>query len=429
MRNAVLVALLCMPMALRGQPQPPLSIDLADALKRATAYNAQFLAAGISVSLAREEKVQAKAALLPNVEAVNGYTYTQGNGTPEGVFVSNNGVHVYDEQAVIHAEVYSFAKRAEYRRAIAAEAAARARQDIARRGLVATVITGYYGVVTAQRRLVNAQRSLDEARNFEDITRKQEQGGEAARADVVKAQLTRTQRERELTEAMSNVEKSRLALAVIIFEDFNQAFTVLDDLQVAAPVTTVPEIQQQAIANSPDLRAAQSSIQQASHAITAARAGYLPTFNIDYFYGIDAHQYAVRDPEGHRNLGNVVQGTITIPVWNWGATGSKIRQAQLQRQQAELDLRFAQRQIAANTNTFYQEAQIARVQIESLRTSASLAEESLRLTLLRYQAGEATALEVVDSQSTAADARNAYDDGLARYRLAQGNIEILTGRY
>jgi len=291
------------------------------------------------------------------------------------------------------------------------------------------VITSYYGLVTAQRRMINAQRSLDDARAFEDITRKQEQGGEAARADVVKAQITRTQRERELAEAQANVEKARLALAVIIFQDLNQPFTVVDDLQPDAPVTPVPEIQKQALANSPDIRAAQSSMQQASFGVTVARAGYLPTFSVDYFYGIDAHEYAVRDPEGHRNLGSAVQGTITVPVWNWGATGSKIRQAQLQRQQAELDLRFAQRQIEANTNTYYLEAQTARVQIESLRASAGLAEESLRLTLLRYQAGEATALEVVDSQSTAADARNAYDDGLARYRLAQGNIEILTGRY
>ena len=44
-----------------------------------------------------------------------------------------------------------------------------------------------------------------------------------------------------------------------------------------------------------------------------------------------------------------------------------------------------------------------------------LAAESLRLTLLRYQAGEATALEVVDAQNTVNAARNAYDDGLARY--------------
>jgi len=429
MRNALLVAVLCAPIALRGQPAPPLSIDLADALNRARAYNPQFQGAGIAASIAREEKVQAKAALFPTVEAVNGVLYTQGNGTPEGVFVSNNGVHVYDEQAAVHAEVFSFGKQAAYRQAIVAEAAGRARLDIARRGLAATVITSYYGLVTAQRHLVNARRSLDEARNFEDITRKLEQGGEAARADVVKAQFTRTQRERELAEAQTNVDKARLAVAVLIFQDLDQPFSVVDDLQPDTPVTASQEIRQQAVASSPDIRAAQSTIQQATFGIKAARAGFLPTFSIDYFYGIDAHEYAVRDPDGHRNLGNVVQATVTVPVWNWGATRSKVRQAELQRQQAELDLRFAQRQIDANTNAYYIEAQAARTQIESLRGSVDLADESLRLTLLRYQAGEATALEVVDSQSTATDARNAYDDGLARYRLAQGNIEILTGRY
>jgi outer membrane protein TolC len=419
-------------MLLRGQPAAgaaPLSIDLVGALTRARAYSPQFLAAGIAASLAREDKVQAKAALFPTLQALNGVTYTQGNGTPEGIFVSNNGVHVYDEQATVHAEVFSFGKQADYRRTIAAEAAARARQEIARRGLAATVITSYYGLVTAQRHLVNARRNLEDARNFEDITRKQEQGGEAARADVVKAQLTRTQRERELAEAQTNVEKAKLALAVLIFQDLDQAFAVVDDLQAETPITAPPEIRQQAVASSPDIRAAQSNMQQAGFGIKAARAGYLPTFTIDYFYGIDAHQYSTHDPEGHRYLGNVVQGTVTVPVWNWGSTRSKVRQAELQRQQAELDLRFAQRLIDANTSAYYLEAQAARAQIQLLRTSADLAEESLRLTLLRYQAGEATALEVVDAQSTAGDARNAYDDGLARYRLAQGNIEILTGRY
>jgi outer membrane protein TolC len=53
--------------------------------------------------------------------------------------------------------------------------------------------------------------------------------------------------------------------------------------------------------------------------------------------------------------------------------------------------------------------------------------ESLRLTLLRYQAGEATALEVVDAQTTLTQARNAFDDGLVRYRLAITNLQTLTG--
>ncbi len=49
-----------------------------------------------------------------------------------------------------------------------------------------------------------------------------------------------------------------------------------------------------------------------------------------------------------------------------------------------------------------------------------LSVKSLRLTLLRYQAGEAAALEVVDAQTTVTQARNAYDDGLVRYQSRAG---------
>jgi outer membrane protein TolC len=59
----------------------------------------------------------------------------------------------------------------------------------------------------------------------------------------------------------------------------------------------------------------------------------------------------------------------------------------------------------------------------------NLAAESLRLTLLRYQAGEATALEVVDAQNTASLARIAFDDGLLRYRVALANLQVLTGAF
>jgi outer membrane protein TolC len=53
----------------------------------------------------------------------------------------------------------------------------------------------------------------------------------------------------------------------------------------------------------------------------------------------------------------------------------------------------------------------------------------VRLTLLRYQAGEATALEVVDAESTLAQARNAYDDGQARFRLALAELQTMTGNF
>jgi len=53
----------------------------------------------------------------------------------------------------------------------------------------------------------------------------------------------------------------------------------------------------------------------------------------------------------------------------------------------------------------------------------------LRLTNLRYQAGEATALEVVDAQNTLTAARNAYYDGQTRYHVAIANLQTLTGAF
>ena len=79
--------------------------------------------------------------------------------------------------------------------------------------------------------------------------------------------------------------------------------------------------------------------------------------------------------------------------------------------------------------TFYDEAQTARAELESLNQSAELAAESLRLTTLRYQAGEATVLEVVDAQNTLTLARNAFNDGQVAVRVALANLQTLTGNF
>ncbi len=417
------------PQFTQGAAGEPVSLDLAGALGRARNYNQQFMQAFIAAGLAREDRVQAKAALLPNISVLNQYIYTQGNGTPSGVFVANDGVHIYNEQAVVHAELFSFAKRADYQRLMAAEAAARARQDIAARGLAATVVQNYYGLIVAQRHEVNARRSVEEARSFLDITQKQERGGEVARADVIKAQLQFQQRQRDLVDAETNKAKARMALGVVLFPDLSQQFNIADDLRADTPLPTMEEIRSMAMSNSPEVRGAEASMKQAEAGIRFAKAAYYPTLVLDYFYGFDANVFNIRGPDDRHNLGSVVQGTVAVPVWNWGSTRSKVRQAELQRQQAQFDLTFAQRGLQSNLNAFYLEAQASRSQLDSLRSSLDLSTESLRLTVLRYTAGEATALEVADAQTTLALARNAYDDGLARYRAALASIEILTGRF
>ncbi|HJT70147.1 MAG TPA: TolC family protein, partial [Terriglobales bacterium] len=134
-------------------------------------------------------------------------------------------------------------------------------------------------------------------------------------------------------------------------------------------------------------------------------------------------------PRPVRNLGYSAVATLEIPIWNWGASRSKVKAAGLERVQAKTELSFAQRKMAADLKTFFSEAQIARSELESLRHSADLAAESLRLTTLRYQAGEATVLEVVDAQNTLTTAQNALGDGQVRYRVAVANLQTLTGTF
>ena len=408
-------------------PQGPVSLTLQGALNTARAYSQQFQAAVIAALSAHEDLVQARAALLPTLTYFNQYIYTQGNGTPSGVFVANDGVHVYNSQANLHGELFSVTNLATYRRAMFAQAATQAKQEIAQRGLVATIVGAYYGVVAAQRHLTNAEKSLGEAQQFLDITQKQERGGEAAHADVVKAELNVEQRKRDLQDAQLNLEKARLSLGVMLFPNLEQQFTVEDDLTTTPELPTLPQVQSEAMSRSPDVRAATASLKAANYGITAARGAYYPSLVFDYWYGIDANVFAVRGPEDRKNLGSVAQGTVNIPVWNWGATRSRVRQAELQQRQAQADLMFAQRTLESNISSFYLEAQTALAQLTSLRHSAVLAAESLRLTILRYQAGEATALEVSDAQTTLAAARNAYDDGLTRYRVALAGLQTLTG--
>lgn len=406
--------------------QAPLTLTLQDALARARSNSVQFQAALTDQGVAHEDKVQARAGLLPSVNYNTQFIYTEPNGTPSGVFIANNTVHEYVSQGNLH-QVVGYGNYADYRKARALEAVARAKAEVAKRGLVVTVVQGYYGLIAAQRKYANVQQAANEAQQFLTLSKKLENGGEVAHADVIKAQIQSNDRQRDLREAQLAMDKARLDLAVILFPDFNLNFTLVDDAQLAPPLASFEEFVKAAQSRNPDVRASTASFQAARFEVSSAQSAYFPTLTLDYFYGIDAPHFAVHEPDGVRNLGYAVTATLNIPVWNWGATRSKVVQANLRQKQAQRELSMAQRKLQADMREMYAEAQAARDELELLKNSADLAAESLRLTLLRYQGGESTVLEVVDAQNTLTQARNAFSDGAVRARTAVANLQTLTG--
>lgn len=381
----------------------------------------------MQLGLAREDRVQARAALLPGVDYNNSFLYTQGNGTASGRFIANNGVHEYISQGAVQ-QTFGAGQVADYRRTSAAQALARAKVEIAARGLTVAVVQAYYGVQAAQERVVTTQAASNEAQRFLEMSRQLEQGGEVAHSDVIKAQIQANDQQRAVQEAKLAAENARLNLAVLLFPNFFQDFALVDDLAVAPALPPMTDVAQMAQKNNPELAAAFAALDVANHEVAVARAGHLPSLALDYFYGIDANHFAV-NTDGFRNLGYGATATLNIPVWHWGAIESKVKQAELQQHQAKVELSAAQRQAVADLQSFYAEAETARGQLDILRSSTDLAADSLRLTTLRYQAGEATALEVVDAQNTLTQARNNYRDGQARYHVAIANLETLTGSF
>jgi len=438
----VSTGLLCVACGLRAQVAPApastpasspqnsasVALTLADAIARARLNSPQFQAALTELGMAREGRVQARAALLPSVNYANSFIYTQPNGTPSGVFIASNGPHEYISQGVAH-EVFGSASLADYQRAKAAHALAQARAEIAARGLVVTVVQAFYGLLAAEERTVSTAQASGEAQHFLDLSKKLELGGEVAHADVVKAQIQANEQQRQLQDAKLAEENARLALAVLVFPNFFQDFTLVNDLAEAPALPALADVQEMAKKNNAELHAAFAALEVADKELAVARGGHLPTLTVDWLYGIDANQFATYDRNGFRNLGYGAVASLNIPVFSWGATQSKVKQAELQRHQAQVELSAAQRQALADLQSFYAEAQTARGQVDILRSSADLAAESLRLTNLRYQAGEALALEVVDAQNTLTAARNAWHDGEARYHLAIANLQTLTGAF
>jgi outer membrane protein TolC len=412
-----------------SEASAPVQLTLRAALDLARKNSTQWQAATTEAAVAHEDRNIARAGLLPGVNFNTSALYTEANSAGGVKYIANNAPHEYISQGNVHQQL-DLAALASYRSTAALAAAAKARKEVAVRGLVVTVVQDYFAVAAAEQKLSAARRTSEDGYSFFQLTQNLEKGGEVAHADVIKAELQMQERHRQLQEAQLALLNARLELSVLLFPDFNDNFQTSDDLHANVPLPQRDAFEAAAGQENPEIRAALANAQAANHDVEAARAGYLPSISLDYFYGIDAPNYAVNSVTSDRkvnNLGSSALASLNLPVWNWGATQSRVRQAELKRDLAKKELSFAQRKLLAEMRSLYSEAQTSLNELSGLQRSAELATESLRLTTLRYKNGESTVLEVVDAQNTSANASGAYQDGALRYRVALANLQTLTG--
>jgi outer membrane protein TolC len=360
-------------------------------------------------------------------------------------------VHVYRFWGVIHQDLSPNTYLATgYHRAQAAEALAKAKLEIAQRGLNATVTKNYYALVVSQRKYATAQAALQQAQSFLNITQDTERAGQGAHSDVIKGQIQFETLTQAFEEARLSMEEARLGLAVILFPTLNENFTAVDDLDAPRSLPPFDDVKAMVARANPDLQVAMQTQREADLDVRAAKSAFFPTISLDPVYGIEANAFAIHsgvaafDPakcaagdtpadlatcNRQNNLGYFITATLTMPVWDWGILRSKLRQAESKQEQTRVELNQTQRQLVSNLYAAYNEASVALGAVNRLRRTADLATESLRLVNLRYQGGASTVLDVVDAENTLTTSRNAYDDAQVRYRVALAQLQTLTGAF
>jgi len=430
---AVLFALVCLSAvhAQTASPTPQLSID--EALRLANAQASTFQSAVINERIAEEDVRQARAAFLPKVSTPLSYIYTSpALGLPPGEprapsFISADAIGVTDALVNVAGDFDIAGRlRASLARNRALLAAAHAGTDVARRALAQAVIEAYYGLALADVQRRAAEGNLAAAEEFERVTSLLLSGGEVASVDLTRAHLQTLARRDELERARANEEVAAGALRVFVGYEFSRPITTTD-LSLELPIDSAyRDFKAEDVSRRPEFVQLEQQLRAARQEIRIARADLLPSLSYSINGGFETDSLKAPRLKEHSGVSAAI--SFSIPIFDWGATRSRERQARLR-----VDLAENERTIALRG--FTQQFYAARAQVETATARIALAREgvakahdNVAASIARYRAGEAQIVEVTDAQTTLVEQRNALYQAIYDYQTALARLKQATGR-
>jgi outer membrane protein TolC len=409
----------------------PLTLD--EVLSLANAQASAFQTATLNERIAAEDVRQAQAAFLPKVSAPLSYIYTSPAlglkpGEPRAPgFIANNAISEYQAFLNVSGDFDIAGRlRASLEKNRALLAAAHAGTDVAKRALAQAALEAYYGLALAIAQRRAAEGNLAAAEEFEHITALLLSGGEIAPVDLNRAQLQTISRRDELERAQVNEEVAAGSLRVLVGYDFTRPISTTD---LALAVPTDSEFQRFSsndISRRPEFTQLEAQLRAARQEVRVARADRLPALSYSINGGFDTD--SLKGPRLKENSGVSAAINLTIPIFDWGATRSRERQARLRVQVAENERTQALRGF---TQQFYAaQAQAARAaaRISLAREGVIKAQDNLAASIARYRAGEAQIIEVTDAQTTLVGQRTALYQAIFDYHTALGRLRQATGQ-
>lgn len=400
-------------------------LTLEECIRKALAVPSAVSLARLDIQNSDRERSIARAGYLPQAAATLGAVYTSTSRVNPGTFafIPSNAIREYIGIGRIFEEIDTSGRiRAEVARARANQLGARASAGIAERDLKRAVSNAYYRLLLTRRLTDALATSVVESESFEKRVKLLVEGGEAARADVVKASAQLA----ALRQALISV---RLA-ATLANQDLAAYWTTNVDTMLPiedsfAEVLAEPEKE---LAKPAEVQRrfefALFDAQKLGFLADArrAKAALLPQLSWSFNYGLDSNQVA------WNQRGYSAVAALNVPVFDWFRainTGKqfKARADQVTESRAIAERRFSQEYAAATARVkqYYEQTLQSKVQM-------TLAEEDFKLSRIRYEGGEGAAVDVVVAQNQLVQALSNYYTTIASYYSARLDLEVASGR-
>ena len=444
-----------------------LHLTLDDALTRALRQGDEVRLAETQVDIADAQIIAARATALPQLRLNSNYQHVVENARAQAVgsiFGQNN---TYNSNLVLSQALFQGGRvRAASRAARQTGDAVRLDENEVRAQLVVDVQRAYLNALFA-RRLVQIQDSavVLASERLAQVERL-EQGGRAARFDVLRARVERGNLEPLAIRASADEELAMLELKRLLNVPAEQPMTLASRLDPADLLAAVAARPDSAALPPLDGRAAVQSAelmtQARQEAVRVARADYMPTVGISGTFGylafptggflqnvptslgrLDAVACPPDSPADRvcsaQNGGwfsdRSVAITVSWPLFDGLRTKANVELAQAQAQVAALELAQTRERVAIEVAGARSEVARARSAFQAQQQTVAQANEAYGLAALRFQRGLGTQLEASDAQlalliAQINEARAVYDVFLAAAELARAEgrpIPLPTG--
>ncbi|MGA7437550.1 MAG: TolC family outer membrane protein [Luteibacter sp.] len=427
--------LLTVALALAAAPLASHAEDLLDAYRQARA-NDPVLSQADSTRLATGEGVtQARALLLPQVNAQLSLNQSDPNGRSPATIrdpetnavigtVSDVGhTRTRDMSATVSQSVVDFSKYADLKAARSSADSQNATYEAALQQLSTRVATAYFQVLTNDDALTfqkaNEQalaRQLEQAQQRFDV-------GLSAITDVQDAKAQHDTAVAQVITAENTLADSREALTQITGQPADNLKKLRDQLPMDAPSPNDAKAWvAEAVKSSPTIIAAQYNVESAEHSISSARAGHLPTLDATLGYS--------KSTQWSQNVGTTSSSstlngrgstsvglTLNVPIFSGGATQSRVRQSIYQRDAAQDSLESTRRQVVRDTLNFYRSVVAGISKVEATKAAVESAESARDATQAGFEVGTRTIVDVLIAQQNLTSSLSDYSQARHQFVL------------